>query len=182
MGICIVDFSSRGNGNCAQISAFLKELTGGTVYSFSGLEVSPCGTCDYQCFRQESCPHREDGMEEIMEAVSGSDRTYFVLPNYCGFPCANFFIFNERSVAWFRGSQHRLKQYLAVPKGAVVISNSEPTHIRDALAYQADKPVEILTLSSREFGQSSLAGKLLAHSEVRDRIRNYVNQKEDPKP
>lgn len=27
---------------------------------------------------------------------------YFSLPNYCNYPCANFFIFNERSQCYFQ--------------------------------------------------------------------------------
>ena len=34
--------------------------------------------------------------------ITDSDLSYFIVPNYCDYPCANFFIFNERSQCFFQ--------------------------------------------------------------------------------
>ena len=80
------------------------------------------------CFRmfsaRENCPFFEDKEYEILEAIVHSEMAYFVLPNYCDYPCANYFVFNERSQCFFQGKPDLLEAYLKIPKRSIVISNT----------------------------------------------------------
>ena len=175
MSVCIISFSGRADGNCAQIARYLQELTGGELFLFSGLTVHPCGTCDYECFKKAQCPNIEDDEYRVMDAIAGSDVTYFVLPNYCGGPCANYYIFNERSVCYFHGDREKLAKYMAAQKKAIVVTNSGHDNFRRTLQEQhSDKELPILFLGSGEFKKSSVAGDLITVPEVRERIREFT--------
>ena len=99
--ICIISFSARPGGNCGSIAREIQKFWQGRgeveLFDFSALEITPCGRCGYECFgARENCPYFSDPEFAICEAIAASDITYFILPNYCDYPPANFFIFNER--------------------------------------------------------------------------------------
>ena len=50
-----------------------------------------------------------------------SEMVYFELPNYCDYPCANYFIFNECSQCFFQRKPDLLEAYLTIPKRSIVI-------------------------------------------------------------
>lgn len=85
MSTCIVSFSSRADGNCSQIGKLLCSLIQDAVlFDFSEFEVHPCGKCDYDCFTsRDKCPYIGDMEYHLLDAVTNSERTYFILPNYC---------------------------------------------------------------------------------------------------
>lgn len=101
MKTCMISFSSRADGNCAAIADCVQETLGGeglTRFDFSRLSVHGCGACHCECFRQrEACPYFADDAFRLNEAAALADRAVFIVPNYCDFPCSNFFLFNERS-------------------------------------------------------------------------------------
>ncbi len=47
----------------------------------------------------------------MLEAISDAAEMCFVVPNYSDHPCANFYIFNERSNCWFQNLPERLDQF-----------------------------------------------------------------------
>ena len=104
MKTVIISFSSRPNGNCSQIGKLISSLTQDAVlFDFSKFDLHPCGHCAAECFEvREDCPYSEDKEFEILDAVLHSDVVYFVLPNHCDYPNANYFIFNERSQCFFQ--------------------------------------------------------------------------------
>ncbi len=59
-----------------------------------------------------------------MEAIVRSEITYFIVPNYCDYPCSNYYVFNERSQCYFQGKPALLDDYLKVPKRSIVVSNT----------------------------------------------------------
>ncbi len=69
--ITIVSFSSRKNGNCAQIASYIhKEIKNEYLFDFSDFELKPCGYCDYEFFScKEACPHLDDMEHTILEAI-----------------------------------------------------------------------------------------------------------------
>lgn len=121
MKVCIVPFSGRPGGNCSRIAEIIRQKEReAAVYDFSALSITPCGCCNYECFQQrEKCPHFSDPEFTICEAIANSDLAYFIVPNYCDYPCANFFIFNERSQCYFQHREDLLNQYLAVRKNSL---------------------------------------------------------------
>ena len=94
MQTCVLSFSSRNGGNCDCIADFIAQNMEGKVsqFSFSALAVTGCGQCGYACFRdQMQCPYIQDAVCDIFDAMLESRMTYWVVPNYCDYPCSNFF-------------------------------------------------------------------------------------------
>lgn len=98
--ICLISFSSRPNGNCGRTAGMLHQKYGerSVLYDFSTFTITPCGRCGYECFQaREDCPYCNDPEYAVCSAIAGSGLACFIVPNYCDYPCANFFAFNERS-------------------------------------------------------------------------------------
>lgn len=176
MSICVVSFSSRGNGNCAKISEFVCSLLSDTVrYSFSDFEIHPCGNCNYECFtRSNQCPWISDKEYELLEAITKSTLTYFILPNYCDYPCANFFVFNERSLCYFQSREDLLDEYENVPKKVIVVSNTNQEHFQAAMSYHSSREPEMLFLSAKKYGKASVDGDLLTSEQAIADLKGFV--------
>ncbi len=177
MKTVIVSFSSRANGNCSKIGRLIKENTKDPIlFCFSDFSIQACGGCNYDCFEKgETCPYIGDMECEILDAIVHSEITYFVLPNYCDYPCANYFSFNERSQCYFQGKPDLLNAYLRIPKRSVVVSNTNEENFIKALTYQSDQEPDILFLSARQYGKSSIRGDLLTSEKtVSDIIIEFI--------
>lgn len=178
MSVCIISFSSRKNGNCGQIAAYLLSLhKDAGLYDFADFSIHPCGGCAYECFdRAGQCPFMGDREYELYEAILRSARTYYIMPNYCDYPCANFFIFNERSQCFFQGHPGRLEAYCRIPKKFIVVSNTNERNFREILAYHVEGEPEILFLSARKYGRVSIAGDLMTSGEAAARIGAFAGE------
>ena len=147
------------------------------MYSFSDFNIQPCGGCNYDCFeKREACPHIGDKECEILDAIVHSEITYFILPNYCDYPCANYFSFNERSQCFFQGKTDLLNVYLRIPKRSIVVSNTKEENLIKALAYQTEQEPDILVLSARHYGKSSILGDLLTSKEAAADIIEFIQK------
>ena len=179
MSVCIISFSSRKNGNCAQISEFVSAMYSDVKrYNFSDFKINGCGDCAYQCFESgDKCPFAADKEREILDAITNSELTYFIVPNYCDYPCSNYFVFNERSLCYFQGNERLLKAYLRVPKKVIAVSNTNKGNFELAFTYQALDIPYILFLSSNKYGKRSIDGDLLSSSEVVEELRSFVLKK-----
>ena len=178
MGICVVSFSSRADGNCSQIGKLICTLLKDSkLFDFSTFAIQPCGNCGYECFSDPAeCPYSADMERRLLDEIAHSDLTYFILPNYCDYPCANFFIFNERSQCYFQGQPELLDAYEKVPKRVVVVSNTNEENFRQAMAYQAYEEPDILFLSARKYGKESIKGDLLTNEEVASDIKAFIQK------
>ena len=178
MKTAVISFSSRKNGNCARIGKLIRSMTQESVlFEFSDLDIHACGQCGYECFsRPETFPHIQDAEYSLLEAVAQSEMVYFILPNYCDYPCANYFIFNERSQCFFQGNPDLLEAYLNVPKRSIVISGTNQDHFIQALAYQSAQKPEILFLSAKEYGKNSICNDLLSSEEALERVTQFVRK------
>lgn len=179
MKTCIISFSSRPGGNCGRIAEEIaRQIPGETaLFDFSALTVTPCGRCAYQCFQdRERCPYTADPERAICESITESALTYFVVPNYCDYPCANFFAFNERSQCYFQGRGDLLERYLAVRKKFVVVSNTGRENFTAAFRYHVSEDAEpdILFLSARRFQHSSIRGDLMDSPEAREVLSEFI--------
>ncbi len=156
MKVSIISFSGRKNGNCAAIGRYLQELYGeeAKLYSFSDFNISPCGNCDQDCMNKGDCPYTEDMEFTLLNEISESDRSYFIVPNYSDYPCANFFAFNERSLAWFWGNEGRLKTYSKAVKKFIVVSNDTSANFAKVFSYHVESEPQVLFLGSRSFGKN----------------------------
>lgn len=103
-----------------------------------------------------------------------SEMAYFILPNYCDYPNANFFMFNERSNCFFQGQAQLLEQYLNVPKRFIVVSNTGKENFRQAFEQHTNQTPEILFLRPKEYGKNSIDGDLLLSDDVERIIRAFL--------
>lgn len=181
MKACIISFSSRAGGNCGSIAAEIKRHISGEaeIYDFSNFAITPCGRCSCECFQaRESCPYFDDMEFIVCGAVAKSSLTYFIVPNYCGYPCANFFIFNERSQCCFQHHQDLLEKYLAVRKKFIVVSNTGRDNFTAAFRYHVPENEEpdVLFLSARQFHKVSIHGDLMDSAEARDILLRFIQK------
>lgn len=167
MNIVVISFSGRANGNCRNIAdkicgEYRNEKV--ALYDFSAFRIEPCGACMLECFKnRENCPFFEDKAFEIYEAVENSDLAFFIVPNYCDFPCSNYFAFNERGQCYFQGHGELMERYLRIKKRFIVVSNTEKDNFirvfQDHVA-EGEQP-DILFLSAGRYNRISIKGDLM---------------------
>ena len=181
MKICIVSFSGRPGGNCGSIAALIRRQWQGRgeveLFDFSALRITPCGACGCECFQvRERCPYFGDPEFALCDAVTHSGRAYFIVPNYCDYPCANFFAFNERSQCYYQGHSQLLEQYLDVEKKFIVVSNTGRDNFTAAFRYhvQEGQEPDVLFLSARKFGKVSIKGDLMDSGEARAALLGFI--------
>lgn len=172
MKVSILSFSSRSMGNCAAMAAYLKHLYGddATVYSFHEFQLTACGNCNNDCFAgRERCPHRDDMALTLYEAVMNSDVSYYIVPNYSGYPCSNFFVFSERGLCSYWGEPQRMERYSRARKKFIVVSNSGEEELGRAFRYHSEGESELLVLGSRQYG-AAMAENPAAQQAIRQFI------------
>lgn len=177
--VTILNFSTRKDGNCAKIAQHINvHGTQTSVCSYViDQRIGPCGGCDYECLRPNvNCPNVTDYQKEVMESVLSSDVTYLIVPNYCGFPCANFLAFNERSVGFFNMDRAVIQKYMDVRKRFIIVSNSENEVFRSAMEQQAKQPDEVLYLKTSKYGKRSIAGDILESPEAVADLNAFLDQ------
>lgn len=181
MTACVISFSSRSGGNCSAIAQVLLEALAarGRVkyYDFSTFRLAACGQCGYECFQsRERCPHFADREFELCNAVAHSDVSFFIVPNYCDYPCSNFFIFNERSQCYFQHHEELLRRYESAPKKFITVSNTGRDNFTAAFQYHTgDAPPDVLFLSARQFGKVSISGDLMDSPEARAAVLRFID-------
>ena len=128
------------DGNCAQIADYIEQFymrTNVRSVIIDCKNFAPCGGCDYECLKTGMiCPILTQQQKQIMDAICDSDLVYFLVPNYCGYPCANYFAYNERTVGYFNLNRARMDRYMNVPKRFIIVSNSEGVNFKDAMHQQ----------------------------------------------
>lgn len=176
--ITVLSFSGRSEGNCAAVSNYLLDHYSQTnVRHFIIHDLTPCGKCNYECLVPHlRCSKLSAEYVEAMDAACGSDLIYYVLPNYCGFPCAAYFSFNEHSVGYFNLDRELLNQYMAIKKRFIIISNTETDVFKSALQQQTTDEPEILYLKSSKYKKKSIAGDLLDSEEAQIDLKAFLDR------
>ena len=174
--VTIISFSSRERGNCEQIADFLSSLfISVELYQFSKFQLKPCGSCAYECFQKsKSCPHLGDRERALMDAICKSRTVYFVMPNYQDYPCANFFVFQERMQGYFHEYPLQREPFRNVVKQFVVVSNTGINSFRKIAEQYGSSDTDLLVLKSREFGMSSIKDSIIQSAQVQARIRAFA--------
>ncbi len=175
--IVVVNFSSRKDGNCYQISGVIKrhfKEKKVKIYNFHENTYISCGHCDYECFKKKC--KVDDGINEIFKSIVQSEETIFVVPNYCDYPNSNYFLFNERSVGFFKGNKDLQTRYLNIPKKFIVVSNSCNINFKKAFVCHIsnDTQPEVLYLNSKKFNQNPLDGKLMSDKHAQTLIGEFL--------
>lgn len=178
--IALLRFSHRQEGNCAAIGAYIhSSFPDADILEFvmDADSCRPCHDCSYQCLRGEgSCPHLCGSYADALNTIRTSDLAFFILPNYCGFPCASYFAFNERSVGFFHGNEALLESYLAVPKRFIIVSNTESQVFTDAMQQQVLQPPEILYLKSNCYEKKGVNGDILSSDAAKSTLEAFLRK------
>ena len=174
--VTILSFSSREDGNCARISEYLTQFYSRTnVQSFiiGSDSFAPCGGCDYECLKPGlKCPQLNAEQSAIMNRICDSELVFFIIPNYCGYPCANYYAFNERSVGYFGMDRGKMNAYMNVPKRFIIVSNTEG--FEDAMRQQTNSEPEILYLKSGKYKKRSIAGDILESEDAKTDLEQFL--------
>ncbi len=176
--IVVVNFSSRKNGNCYQISGVIKKhykQKKVKIYNFFENTFETCGHCEYECFKKKCKVN--DGINEIFKSIVQSELTLFVIPNYCDYPSSNYFKFNERSCGFFNGNKELLERYLKIKKKFIIISNTCNTNFKTALKQQVEENTipDILFLNSKKFNQNPLDGMLMSDKIAENIVHDFLD-------
>ena len=178
--ITIIHFSGREHGNCGAAAHIIKDVHQKDHVKqihMKDVSISPCGSCDYECLNSTSpCPV-DDDVNGIYASIVTSDLVYFIVPNYCDYPSAYFFMFNERGCGYYNQDETKVKQYAEVPKKFIVISNSNQAHFNDIFSYHTDKEKpDSLFMRSNEYGKRSLDGDLFEDKRARETLMTFISQ------
>lgn len=177
--VSILSFSPRESGNCAAICDYLVKYYNRTnvhYFKITADLIPPCHDCDYECLNpQQTCQKVTPYQKQVMDAICDSNLTYFVIPNFCGYPCANYFAFNERSVGYFNIDRKRMDDYMSAKKRFIIVSNSDGETFMDAMKQQTNGEPDILFLKSRKYGRRSTAGDLLDVEAAKNDLGEFLS-------
>lgn len=175
--VVILNFSPRTEGNCAKVCTFLQDYYNRTnVYTYTIKDsFRSCADCNYECLKSgPECPALTEDGKLVMDHICSSDLVYYVIPNFCGYPCSQYFAFNERSVGYFHLNANKMDRYMAVRKRFILISNSESEIFRDAMRQQTNEEPEILYLKAGKYGMESIRGDLMESVEARAELLDFL--------
>ncbi len=108
-----------------------------------------------------------------MQAVMSSNVTYMIVPNYCGFPCANYLAFYERSVGFFHMDRSLMGRYMDSRKRFNLISNTETEVFNQAMRQQVSGDPDVLYPKSGKYGKRSTAGDILDSEAARADLQAF---------
>ena len=178
--IVLIQFSAREQGNCSSISReiathYRKETV--TRFTADSNIIQPCNNCNYECLTPgKLCPNLSKPQQQIMDAICNADLAYFIVPNYCGYPCANYFAFNERTVGYFNMDRAVMQKYMEVPKRFIVISNTEGRNFENALKQQVAGEPDILYMKSGKYHKRSTAGDLMDAVDAKTDLKEFLER------
>jgi multimeric flavodoxin WrbA len=184
--ISIISFSGRvQKGNCYEISLYLKkklmnEFTDVHIFFLSESNIHNCSHCEYECFSEAgNCPYDLDDIKKIYNQIQKSDMSFFVIPIFSGFPCSNFFIFNERSQCFF-SSNRQYDEYLKIPQKYIIIGNTGFSNAKNIICYDSIKKDNLnqnfLNICSKEVDEKSIKGNLIEYKSISDKIDIWLKQ------
>lgn len=178
--IVLIQFSSRKQGNCTGISAQIAVYyTKETVNRFIVDEktIQPCSNCDYECLTPgEICPNLNDSQRQLMDAICEADLVYFIIPNYCGYPCANYFAFNERTVGYFNMDRALMQKYMEVPKRFIIVSNTEGPNFESAVKQQTNGEPDVLYMKTGKYHKRSTAGDMMDALDAKAELQAFLER------
>lgn len=178
--VTILNFSPRTGGNCGKISNYISKQykrTDVRSYHITAENISGCHDCNYECLKPGAlCPSITEYQKEIMDRICISDLVYYIVPNFCGHPCANYYAFNERSVGYFNGDRERLEQYMSSNKRFIIVSNTENETFKTAMYQQTKGEPEMLFMKTGKYQKKSIAGDILNSDDAVADLRSFLEQ------
>lgn len=177
--IVLIRFSSRDLGNCVGIAQYLTNYHSNDFvqnFKIDNSVVVPCGGCDYECLKPDvKCHSITESHMQIMDAICQADLVYFIIPNYCGFPPASCYAFNERSVGYFNKNRALMGKYRNIPKKFIIVSNTEGLNFENLIQSQVTGDPELIYLKTSKYKKISTAGDLMDSDEVKADLKAFLN-------
>jgi len=178
--IVLIRFSSRGQGNCAAIADRIAEFYATDQvrkYTVDANIVQPCSNCDYECLTPgKTCSNLSAAQRTLMDAVCEADLVYYLIPNYCGYPCANYFVYNEKCVGYYNRDKVLMQKYLSAPKRFIIVSNTEGENFENAVRQQTKADPEILYLKTGKYRKRSTAGDMMESNEAKADLEAFLKR------
>lgn len=112
-----------------------------------------------------------------MDAICKSRTVYFVMPNYQDYPCASFFVFQERMQEYFHEYPLQREPFSNVMKRFVVVSNTGTNSFSRIAEQYGSSDTDLLVLKSREFGMSGIKDSIIRSAQVQARIRGICRRR-----
>ena len=175
--VTILNFSGRNNGNCKAVAdCIISAFSKANVCSFIIPSIfEPCNGCDYQCLKPgEVCPKLANDQRDMMERMLESDLIYYIIPNYCGVPCANYYAFNERNVGYFNGDRSIMGKFMNISKRFIMVSNTETTAFESVIKQQSTAEAKTLYLKTSKYKKNSIAGDLMTSKDAMDDLAAFL--------
>ncbi|AIF69892.1 hypothetical protein PAP_07510 [Palaeococcus pacificus DY20341] len=176
-------FSARRKGNCSKLLEYclkkFEEMGFETELMESyDLNITPCSHCNYECFSGEACPV-EDDVPKIYEQCKSADIILFAVPTYGGHVASLYLAFSERGQAIFE-SYKEWKEFAKKVNFIIIgnLSSGGDMALHEALYSFANFGFwpEVVLISSREYGRSSIKGDLIEEEEVKKRLDRFVER------
>lgn len=178
--IVLIRFSSREFGNCSGVAQYLESYhINDTVQNFKidHTIVQPCGGCDYECLKPNSaCAGVTVQQRQLMDEICHADLVYYIIPNYCGFPPASCYAFNERSVGYFNKNRDLMSKYRSVPKKFIIISNTEGQNFESLIKSQVVGNPDLIYLKTSKYKVQSTAGNLMDSAEATSDLKAFLDR------
>lgn len=173
--VVLLNFSGRKIGNCGKICDFVADFYNRTNVCLLSVNLESCGKCNYECLNPSTiCPNLNEEYLQLMDRIMGADLIYYVIPNFCGYPCANYFAFNERSVGYFHMDRAKMGNFMNAAKRFIIVSNTEG--FEKALSLQTkDEPI-IQYMKSGKYKKRSTAGDIMDCQEAIDDLTAFLKQ------
>ena len=176
--VTILNFSGRNNGNCSAITDYIATFcANANVHSIHiDHRFEACGGCDYECLKPGvTCPKLDSAQTAIMDAMGKSDLIYYVVPNYCGLPCANYYAFNERCTGYFNMDRELMKKFQSIRRRFIIVSNTETDQFVQAMKMQSAADPEILYMKTGKYSKRSTAGDILESEAARADLERFLS-------
>lgn len=110
----------------------------------------------------------------MFDAICVAETVFFIVPNYCGFPCANYFAFNERSVGYFNKDRSLMGKYMSVQKRFIIVSNTQGQNFEAAMMQQVNSEPDILYMKTGKYRKKSIDGDMLDSEEAKADLRGFL--------
>ncbi len=176
-----MNYSKRKNGNCRDVLELIESTNNSDAFlilNIPELSISSCCDYNYACFKTGSCSF-EDDFGGVIDKIREADKIIVALPVYRGHLCSEYYKFHERMCGVYRHDDDKLaSDYLN--KITFVIFVNRGAGYEEAIA-ELKKDIEpyggsskIVAVASRDFGMSSIGGRLRDNDKFRQMIRNKI--------
>lgn len=167
-------FSAR-KGNAYDFA--LELVNAENVFVLGTMNVKPCSGCDYECFKDISCPN-DDDMKVLHQAWSSCDMALLFVPVYDGRPPSLFYAFLERLPSFWQRKEEGFK--LFNKNAAIVVTGSQGacntieivTGILEELGVRIIKSLTIDPAGLNCGGK--IKGGLIENPEIKKALRNFA--------